>query len=98
MKKKGIGRVTLTFILVLPAAFAIHFIVYVVLCIMIGPWGAVLEVPPGHTRFQFNKYLQYLLSALLIVGPIVIAWSWAGRILTMRERRASERHKANHPA
>ena len=79
-------RVGLSAFLAVPAAMALLLMVSAFTCAMVGPWGSVLEVPPGEPPIEFNKTLVALLNLMLIMGPLVIGWCWSGRILARRSR------------
>ena len=85
--KSLIVRVGLSLVLAIPASLGIQSLVYVVTCFSIGPWGGVLEQPPGQDPIEFNQSLLVALTLLLIIGPLLIGWSWAGRILVNRSER-----------
>jgi hypothetical protein len=79
-------RIGLTILLAIPATAGLLGIVAVVSVAMVGPWGGALDVPPGSEQPQSSEMLSSLLKVLLVVGPLAIGWSWAGRVLARRER------------
>jgi hypothetical protein len=34
--------------------------------------------------FEYNETVVALLNLMLIIGPLLIGWSWAGRLLAKR--------------
>jgi hypothetical protein len=84
MTKPLLARVGLSVVLAVPAALGLLFVMSIVTCGAIGPWGGALERPPGQQTIEFNKGLLVLLNLMLIIGPLLIGWLWAGRILARR--------------
>ena len=84
--KSLIVRVGLSLVLAIPASIGLQFLVYVVTYFFIGPWGGALEQPPGQDPIKFDQSLLVVLNLLMIIGPLVIGWSWAGRILVNRSK------------
>ena len=87
MMKSIFVRIGMSLVLAVPAALGIFLLVSIVAGVMVGPWGGALETPPGEDRIEFNRTLILLLNVMLVVGPLVLGWSWAGRFLAKRRAR-----------
>ena len=87
MMKSIFVRIGLSLVFAVPAALGIFLLVSIVAGVMVGPWGGALETPRGEDRVGFNKTLVALLNVMLVVGPLVLGWSWAGRFLDKRRKR-----------
>lgn len=81
-------RAGLALLLAIPAALVLGLVVSIVMCGMIGPWGGALDgvdpedVPPP------NRILSAMFSALMVAGPLILGWVWAGRVITWQRRTA----------
>lgn len=79
-------RTMITIGLVLPIWVAFNLMANLIFCGLAGPWGSGLEGLEGQEQPEYIWYMSLALRILLIVGPIIIAWCWSGRLLGVRKK------------